>query len=77
MVTFMKFSIPWFPTFPSIPGQLPGPDKHLGRRGLHLNCNRNIIFAHTKILNAIRSWSGSNDLVFDIYENNFNKAAKI
>ena len=29
-------------------------DKHFGRRGLHLNHNRNIIFAK-KLLNAIRS----------------------
>ena len=50
-------------------------DKHLGRRGLHLNRNGNIIFAK-KLLNAIRSWYGNNDLVFNIYDNNFMKPTK-
>ena len=48
-------------------------DKHLGRRGLHLNRNRNIIFVKN-LLNAIRSWCENNDLVFNIYENSFIKA---
>ena len=47
-------------------------DKHLGRRGLLLNRNGNNIFAKT-LLNAIRSWYGSNDLVFNIYDNDFIK----
>ena len=47
-------------------------DKHLGRRGLHLNRNGNIIFAKN-LLNAIRSWRESNDLVFNIYKNSFIK----
>ena len=50
-------------------------DKHLGRRGLHLNQNGNIIFAKN-LLNAIGSSWESNDLVFDIYENSFIKATK-
>ena len=50
-------------------------DKHLGRRGLHLNQNGNIIFAKN-LLNATGSWWESNDLVFDIYENSFIKATK-
>ena len=50
-------------------------DKHLGRRGLHLNQNGNIIFAKN-LLNPIGSWWESNDLVFDIYKNSFIKATK-
>ena len=50
-------------------------DKHLGRRGLHLNHNGNIIFAKN-LLNASKSWCQSNDLVFNIYENSFIKATK-
>ena len=50
-------------------------DKHLGRRGLHLNHNGNIIFAKN-LLNAIRSWCESNDLVSNIYENSFIKTTK-
>ena len=48
---------------------------HIGRRGLHLNHNGNIIFIKN-LLNAIRSWCESNDLVFNIYENSFIKATK-
>ena len=48
---------------------------HLGRHGLYLNHNGNIIFAK-KLLSAIRSWCESNDLVFNIYENSFIKATK-
>ena len=50
-------------------------DKHLGRRGLHLNHNGNIIFAKN-LLHAIRSWCESNDLVSNIYENSFIKTTK-
>ena len=50
-------------------------DKHLGRRGLHLNCNGNIIFAKN-LLTVIKSWCESNDLVSNIYDINFNKPTK-
>ena len=50
-------------------------DKHLGRRGFHLNHNGNIIFAKN-LLNAIRSWCESNDLVFNTYDTSFIKATK-
>ena len=50
-------------------------DKHLGRRGFHLNRNENTIFAKN-LLNAIRSWRESNDLVFYIYDNSFIKPTK-
>ena len=50
-------------------------DKYLGRRGLDLNRNRDIIFANN-LLNPITSWCDSYDLVFNIYENNFIKATK-
>ena len=51
-------------------------DKHLGRRGLHLNHNGNTIFAKN-LLNAIRSWCKSNDSVFNIYENSLLKQQKM
>ena len=50
-------------------------DKHLWRHGLHLNGNCYIIFAKN-LLNVFRSWCESNDLVFNIYGNNFIKATK-
>ena len=48
-------------------------DKQLGRRGL--NRNGNIIFAKN-LSNAIRSSCESNDLVFNIYDNNFIKPTR-
>ena len=50
-------------------------DKHHGRRGLHLNRNENSIFAKN-LVNAIRSWRQSDDLVFSVYNNNFIKPIK-
>ena len=45
------------------------------RRGLHLNRNGNIIFGNN-LLNAIRKWCESNDLVFNIHGDNFFKPTK-
>ena len=50
-------------------------DKHLGRHGLHLNCNGNTVFPKN-LLTATRSWRESNDLVFNIFDNNFIKPTK-